>query len=478
MQDRVRPLNSAPIRSKENGASYVLYWTGANRRVEGNHALAHAATLANELKLPLLYYEPLTCAYPSANDRLHTFILEGVPDNAARLHSKGIGYCFHLRRRFSDPADTIFQLAAKAAAVISDDYPTFYPAYQNATVPPQLACTCYAVDSSCVIPMNRFEKRQYAAYTIRPRVQKLLPEYLKPVEVPHVHHRFTENISSWHLEVERKHIPAIVASCEIDHSVPPSISFTGGSEAAELHLKHFLHENLKRYPEGRNEPGQRATSNLSPYLHFGQIGALDVALAVREYAAEHELSSAEFIEELTVRRELAFNFLRFADQKNWLANLPDWAQATLRDHERDRRPVLYTYEQLEQGRTGDEIWNACQKELLLRGKIHGYYRMYWGKKVIEWTPTYEEALQTLIRFHDRFALDGRDPNTYTNILWLFGLHDRPWQERPVFGKTRYMTADGLRRKTDVASYLAEIGDLERTGKDPYRIEAKKTSKKS
>lgn len=446
-----------------------MYWTGANRRVESNHALAYAAQLANELKLPLLYYEPLTCAYSSANDRLHTFILEGVPDNAARLRALNIGYCFHLRRRFADPGDTIFQLAARAAAVVADDYPTFYPAYQNATVAPQLGCACFAVDSSCIIPMNRFEKRQYAAYTIRPRVTKLLPEYLKPVEMPVLQHPFRGDVSAWHLEVERAQIPPIVASCEIDHTVAPSIAFSGGSAAADRHLEHFLHAKFDRYPAGRNEPSQRATSNLSPYLHFGNISSLHVALTVREYAAKAQLSAAEFIEELTTRRELAFNFARFADQQNWLSNLPDWAQMTLRDHERDARPVLYTLEQLEQGRTGDAIWNACQKELLLRGKIHGYYRMYWGKKVIEWTPTYEEALHHLIRFHDRFALDGRDPNTYTNILWLFGLHDRPWQERPVFGKTRYMTADGLRRKTDVAGYLAEIAELERTGRDPYRV---------
>jgi deoxyribodipyrimidine photo-lyase len=208
---------------------------------------------------------------------------------------------------------------------------------------------------------------------------------------------------------------------------------------------------------------------LSPYLHFGQISALEVALAAREYASEHKLIADEFLEELIVRRELAFNFARFTPDPESLDALPDWCGRTMKKHARDPRPEVYSYDQLARAETYDALWNATQKELLLRGKIHGYYRMYWGKKIIEWSRTYEEALRAMIKLHDIYALDGRDPNTYTNILWCFGLHDRPWAERPVFGQLRYMSLEGMRRKTDVDAYIKEIAALERTGKDPFRI---------
>jgi deoxyribodipyrimidine photo-lyase len=210
---------------------------------------------------------------------------------------------------------------------------------------------------------------------------------------------------------------------------------------------------LPRYAAESNEPAAHATSGLSPYLHFGQISPLEVALATR--------ASAEFLEQLIVRRELAFNFARFALEPAGgnvsLELLPDWARETMRRHRRDRRDPVYNPEQFERAATHDALWNATQGELLARGTIHGYYRMYWGKKIIEWSPTYEEALRTMIYLHDRYALDGRDPNTYTNILWCFGLHDRPWPERPIFGTIRYMNLAGMRRKTHVDAYIAAFG---------------------
>jgi deoxyribodipyrimidine photo-lyase len=207
---------------------------------------------------------------------------------------------------------------------------------------------------------------------------------------------------------------------------------------------------------------------LSPYLHFGQISSLEVALAVDEHAREHKLMTGEFLEELIVRRELAFNFARYSAPFDSLAALPAWAHLTLAKHDRDARPYLYSRDQLERGETRDPLWNAAQKELLLRGTIHGYYRMYWGKKIIEWSASHQEALDAMIYFHDRYALDGRDPNTYANILWCFGLHDRPFMERTVFGQVRYMSYDGMKRKTDVAAYIREIARLEQTGEDPLK----------
>jgi deoxyribodipyrimidine photo-lyase len=458
VQERLRSLNHAPPRG---GADYVLYWAQMNRRVDSNHALEHAITRANQLNLPVLYYEGLTCTYPEANDRLHTFILEGVPEQARRLAARGIGYCFYLRRRTSDPNDALYRLASRAALVVSDDYPVFIARDHNRSVPGKLNVQFEAVDSSCVVPMNFHEKREYAAYTIRPKIRRVLGQYLVPVVEAPVRREWKAEAPEWHTPVETARIGELVAACEINHAVKPAVGFTGGRLAAEERLRHFIGQNLHRYARQRNEPTAHATSNLSPYLHFGQISSLEVALAAREREREEQVVVDEFLEELIVRRELAFNFARFTEQPASLENLPDWARRTLAKHAAGRREPCYTREQFEHAATHDALWNATQRELLLCGKIHGYYRMYWGKKIIEWSATCQDALDTMVVLHDRYALDGRDPNTYTNILWCFGLHDRPWQERAIFGMVRYMSLEGMRRKTDVDGYIAEIEELER-----------------
>jgi deoxyribodipyrimidine photo-lyase len=440
-----------------------------NRRVDANHGLAWAVGRANELGVPVLYYEGLTCTYHEANDRLHTFVLQGVPETARRLGERGIGYCFYLRRRKSDADDVLYRLAEDAACVVSDDYPTFIAAQHNRSVPGRLKVSYEVVDSSCIVPMNTWEKREYAAYTIRPKIRKVLARHLVAWEEPVVEKVWRGPAPRWHTAVCAGNIGELVASCEIDHRVAPSISYTGGRKAAERVLAHFLERNLRRYAKEKNEPAAHATSDLSPYLHFGMISSLEVALAARRHAEEHKLVAEEFLEELIVRRELAFNYARHVAHPECLCNLPEWAKQTLLKHAGDHREPVWQYAQFEQARTHDELWNACQKELLLRGKIHGYYRMYWGKKIIEWSPTCQDALETMVRLHDRYALDGRDPNTYTNILWCFGLHDRPWQERPVFGMVRYMGLEGMKRKTGVDAYLREIAYLERTGEDPFRL---------
>ena len=445
MQERVRQLNQAEF---AEGKRYVLYWAQANRRADSNHALSYAAELANQNGLPLLVYEGLTCTYPHANDRFHTFVLEGAPDTARRLAKLGIGYVFHLHRQRSDPNDAFYKLAADAAAVVTDDYPTFIPRDHNRTVPAKLGIPYYAVDASCIVPMSRFDKQEYAAYTIRPKIRRMLDRYLQPVPPIRMKKRFTGATTE---------IPTLVAGCEIDHTVPPSVEFRGGRPEALRRLRHFLKHNLRRYAAQSNQPSARATSNLSPYLHFGFISSLEVALAVRAYADEHKLIVDEFLEELIVRRELAFNFARFSQKLDSLESLPDWVQKTLAKHARDRREPAYTCAQFEHAQTHDALWNATQRELLRHGKIHGYYRMYWGKKIIEWSATCQQAFDTMIYLHDRYALDGRDPNTYTNILWCFGLHDRPWGERPIFGMVRFMSLEGMRRKTDVDAYIQENG---------------------
>lgn len=466
MEERARNLNGQSFRHK---AAYVLYWAQMNRRAEANHGLEHAIALANAASLPVLVYEGLACNYPYASDRFHSFVLRGVPEMARRLAARGIGYVFHLRKQRSDPNDAVHRLAREAAAIVTDDYPTFIARRHNASVPAKVDIPYYVVDSSCIVPMSRIEKRQYAAYTIRPRIQKLLPDYLAPLEPLPVRVPYRGGVSEFHTPVTEEAIPALVSECEIDHSVPPSLSYQGGRLDAERRLQHFLARNLRRYARERNEPSAHATSDMSPYLHFGQISALEVALAAKEYADRHQLIATEFLEELIVRRELAFNYCRFVEPPDSLENLPEWVRQTLDKHASDPRSPRYSREQFERAETHDPLWNATQEEMMLRGKIHGYYRMYWGKKIIEWAATHQEALDIMVYLHDRYALDGRDPNTYTNILWCFGLHDRPWFERPIFGTIRYMSADGMKRKTDVEAYIKEIAFLRRTGKDPFAV---------
>ena len=354
---------------------------------------------------------------------------------------------------------------------MTDDYPTFLAARFNATVPGRLGVECVAVDASCVVPMSLRDKRQYGAYTIRPRIHRELPRFLRPLEavrlkMPWYEGLLPNEVAKLRTAVTGASIPALVKSAEISHAVAPSISFHGGSDAEQERLEKFLEQRLRRYAREASQPSCRATSELSPYLHFGQISALEVALAARDCADAHSLMAGEYLEQLIVRRELAFNFARFTAAPESLDVLPDWCRRTLARHASDPRPFVYAPEKFERAKTHDSLWNAAQRELLLCGTIHGYYRMYWGKKIIEWSSSHDEALRVMIHLHDVYALDGRDPNTYTNILWCFGLHDRPWSERPIFGQIRYMSLEGMRRKTDVDAYIRQVDRLERDGGEP------------
>ena len=449
----MRLLNNQPVRQ---GGRYVLYWCRWNRRVESNHALIHAAATANRMNLPLVVFERLSCAYPTASDRFHTFVLEGVPQFQAQVRKLGAGYIFQLPRRKTARDSQRDAVIAGAATVVTDDC-------LRGT--PSLDVRLEAVDASCIVPMSAIPQRSYAAYSIRPRIHRLLPKYLNPAPPLELRRRCRESFTHLHTEIETKRIAALVAECEIDHTVRASTCFRGGRAAAEARLRRFLDDRLRRYARDKNEPSLHATSDLSPYLHYGHIGALEVALAVSEHAAAHKLIADEFLEELIVRRELAHNFARYTGSRDSLDALPDWARKTIEAHRRDARDPIYSRAQFEAAATHDNLWNATQQELMLRGKVHGYYRMYWGKKIVEWSAGAADALAIMLALHDRYALDGDDPNTYTNILWCLGLHDRPWPERPIYGTIRSMVRSGMERKSDVAAYIREIQYLERTGKE-------------
>jgi deoxyribodipyrimidine photo-lyase len=289
---RVQLLNSAPFQA---GAKYVLYWAQVNRRVAYNHGLAYAVELANQAGLPVLFYEGLTFDYPYASDRFDKFILEGTPDTERQLERLGIGYVFYHRRKRSDPNDVLYRLAKDAAAVITDDYPLWPARFYNPRVAAKLKIPYYAVDSSCIVPMSCFQKREYAAYTIRPKIRNLLPKYLRSMPAIRVRRKFSGQSS--------KPVGSIGSGV-----------YAGGSVAAHIRLMQFLKHSLHRYANLSNQPSEKATSGLSPYLHFGHISSLEVALAIQNYAREHKLLPDEFLEELIVRRELAFNFARLGPQ--------------------------------------------------------------------------------------------------------------------------------------------------------------------
>jgi deoxyribodipyrimidine photo-lyase len=436
-------------------------------RAEQNWALTAAIEAANRLGLPLAVYHGLGCTYPHANDRLHRFILEGAAELSQRFARRGIGYHFYLRRRPTDPNDLVYRLAQRAALVVTDDFPAFFIPDQTARVAGRLDVAMLAVDSNGIVPLAAIPGEQYGAYTLRPRLRRILPDHLGPVPEPPVRRDSLDlRLDVPGTQVAPDSLDSLIAGCAIDHGVLPSPAYRGGYSEARARLDRFIAGPLRSYATARNQPGAETTSRLSPYLHFGQISPQEVALAVRDATRAPREHRDAYLEELIVRRELGYNFCRFNANHRSLAALPPWAQATLEAHAEDSRPFLYTAEEFERARTHDYLWNAIQAELLTTGLMFGYYRMYWGKKIIEWSATCEEALAAAVSLHDRYALDGRDPNTYANILWCFGLHDRPWPERPVFGKVRTMTLAGMRRKTNVEAYLREIADLAATGDDP------------
>jgi len=457
--ERVQLLNDKP---ENKNAKYVLYWMQMYKRATHNHALDFAIEQANERKLPLVVYEGLKYYYPWANDRMHTFILEGVAEKRAKFAAKGIRYVFYLQRNADDPKNTVARIAREAALLVTDDFPCFIIPDHNRRVAERAEIPVYAVDSNGIIPMSKFAKEEYAAYTIRPKIRKLWAEYSGAfkdakikIEAPQLKVDCPETL------VTEKNIAELVLQCEIDHSVRPSPLYHGGSRNAKARLKLFLAEIFPHYDTTRNEASVDGSSRLSMYLHFGFLSVYEIVEAVNKLKRAPKEAKRVFLEELVVRRELSFNFTRHNPNYDSLGSLPAWAQQSMREHINDQRDPLYSPEELEEGRTHDEIWNAAQRELVETGGMHNYVRMLWGKNVIAWTQNYEEAFAVLEHLNNKYALDGRDPNSYAGILWCFGKHDRPWFERPVFGKMRYMNSSGTARKIDAPAYIEWTKTLQR-----------------
>jgi deoxyribodipyrimidine photo-lyase len=319
------------------------------------------------------------------------------------------------------------------------------------TVAEKIGCPLVQVESNVIVPVKiASPKEEYSAATFRPKIKKVLDKYLVPTA------NGLLKKDSLKLEFSSFDIGDIgkaVLQLEIDRSVKKSKRFLGGATQANRRLREFIEAKLDDYPEFRNDPTKECQSNLSPYLHFGQISPLYVALKVQETDSP---GKDAYLEELIVRRELACNFVSYNRNYDSFKGLPEWAKKTLKEHRKDKRAYIYSLEELENAKTHDPYWNAAQKEMMLEGKMQGYMRMYWGKKIIEWSETPEVAYKNALYLNNRYELDGRDPNGFAGVAWCFGKHDRPWKEREIFGKTRYMNANGLRRKFDADAYAEKV----------------------
>jgi len=318
-------------------------------------------------------------------------------------------------------------------------------------------CPLIQVESDVVVPVETASpKEEYAAYTIRPKIHEHLDTFLRPLEETGVE-RGSLDRADRGLTLED--IEALLERMRINRSAERVDTFYGGAGEATKLLDTFIEQKLDSYAEERNDPSQDYLSHMSPYLHFGQISPLQIALRVRDAKVADQENKDGYLEELIVRRELATNFCHYNPNYDSLAGLPDWVRQTLQEHSGDVRAYVYDLEAFERGATHDPYWNAAQREMMVTGKMHGYMRMYWGKKILEWTPTPEIAMQVALELNNRYELDGRDPNGYAGVAWCLGKHDRAWAEREVYGKVRYMSAGGLERKFDIEAYVRKVDEL-------------------
>jgi deoxyribodipyrimidine photo-lyase len=433
----------------------VVYWMQRAQRAVDNPALNAAINTGNCLGKPVVVFFQLLPHAHHANQRHYQFLVEGLGDIAAELRKKKVGLVV---RRLPDHGLLRFCSEVRPCLVISDENPLTEAERTKTKIAQKLSVPFWTVDADVVVPSRLFNKEHYAARTIRPKIQALLPQFLRKVENP------TAKVA-WRAPSRLVSLTpslTLLNDFPIDRGVAPSAYFHGGSGAALRALERFLRYRLRGYATQRNKPDLDGTSQLSPYLHFGQISVHRIAIAARNSDAPAEDRRA-FLEELIVRRELAVNFVRFnRDYENFDACEP-WADVTHRKHAHDRRPFMYSEKQLESAETHDPLWNAAQKQMTLTGWMHGYLRMYWAKKILEWTESPQVAYQIAVQLNDRYELDGRDPNGYAGIAWaIVGKHDRAWgPERLVYGKIRYMSYSSTSRKFDCKTYIARITALEK-----------------
>lgn len=449
---RTRPLND--LRLQPEG-DYVLYWMQSTQRLEENWALRQATLEADRLGKPLIIYQGLNPHYEHANARTHTMIVGNAVELARRAGELGLTYLFHLRHRLDGDNRVVDRLAGRATLVVTDALPTAGIDARSNRVAARIGCRMLAVDSHGVIPAAAFQKAEFAARTIRPKIARLRDLALEPVaERPPRKRASAALLRSLELDaLDLAHlgVAAEVARCEIDHTVPAVSALPPGLTAARARLDRFCATALPAYSERRNDPGDPdGSSRLSPYLHFGQISAAEVARTARERGPEAEVG--KFFDELLTWRELSLNFCVRTPAFGTLDCLPDWVRQNMARHAGDAREVLYDLDTFASAATHHPLWNAAQRELIATGTIHNVMRMYWGKYIVLWSASYAEALRIMVHLNNRYALDGRDPSSYGGIQWCLGKFDRPWTRRPVLGTIRYMSLDLAYKKFDARTY--------------------------
>lgn len=444
-------INEKRIRLLQKGTKLngpVVYWMSRDQRAHDNWALLFAQQLALEKRLPLAVVFNLVSEFLNATIRQYGFMLKGLKELAGELNSYNIPF-FLLT---GNPEETIpnFLEETKASILVSDFDPLRIKRIWKRDVARKIQIPFFEVDSHNIVPcLYVSDKLEFAAYTIRPKINKALIEFME--EFPPLQKMKKSELASDEIDLEN-----ILTSLKIDFTVKEVKWLMPGERAAQKSLNNFLMNKFEEYHLWRNDPTKDSQSNLSPYLHFGQISAQRVALEIQRINGNKE-SEKTFLEELVVRRELSDNFCYYNKNYDSFEGFPDWAKISLNEHRKDEREFIYSLEEFENAQTHEDLWNAAQNELLRTGKLHGYMRMYWAKKILEWSRSPEEALKIAIYLNDKYELDGRDPNGYTGCAWsIGGVHDRPWFERPIFGKIRYMNRNGAKNKFDIGLYIKKF----------------------
>lgn len=443
--ERLQRLNERPVRA----GSHVLYWMQAAQRAQCNHALEYAVREANRLGQPLLVVFGLSADFPEANERHYRFLLEGLAETQQGLRARGL----KLVVLPETPPQAALTAGRGASLIVTDRGYLRIQRQWREQVAIQAESAVIEVETEAIVPVQTASpKEEVGARTLRPKLQRLWESFLHPLTPTAPHH------PSLHLPLEGldlSDLPMLLHRLKVPRS-PSTSRFTGGATEGLRRLERFLDQDLRAYETRRNDPLADAVSHLSPYLHFGQLSPLPLALAVRERTED---SVPVFLEQLLVRRELALNFVYYnRGYDDYEQAVPHWARQALFDHARDPRP-LYSLAQLESAATDDPYWNAAMREMVLTGYLHNALRMYWGKQIIGWSASPPEAYARLAYLNNKYFVDGRDPVSWASLAWCFGKHDRPWPSRPIFGTVRYMNANGLRRKFDVEGYVAKVAEL-------------------
>lgn len=437
----------------------VIYWMQSAQRIHYNHALNYAIDLANKKNCPLVVVFNVIPSYKDANRRHYVFMLEGIKELEHAFKALKIPF----KIAFGDPSENIMNMLEQGDTIILDKAYLKHPrSWRNELYKNNKGQhTMIEIDTELIVPVEiASQKMEYGAYTIRPKLHKQFDAFDDYESLSTYKGKYIEFQS----DVDLKSIDYFVETLPIDQDVLETPYFVGGYQEAKKRLKSFIEYKAKDYLD-RNAPGEHVTSTLSPYLHFGQIASLEIVHEIRQAKEMNVINQATYdgiFEQVFVRRELAFNFVYYNHQYDQFDHMTEpWAYLTMDNHQDDYRPHLYTKEQLERADTHDPYFNAAMDEMRFSGYMHNYMRMYWAKKIIEWSNSYKEAYETTLYLNNKYFLDGRDPNSYTSVAWNYGRHDRAWTERPILGKLRYMNDKGLERKFDMSKYIQYVESIKK-----------------